>query len=85
LSDVGDVWAFGRSVTAVGNAQRALKGKEKAAGRIPRRIEDFPGESRLANRYAAVLKTSISCSQLVSGFHLGQIWATISKSLILHG
>jgi hypothetical protein len=22
--------------------------------------------------------------QLVSGFHLGKIWATISKSLILH-
>jgi hypothetical protein len=38
----------------------------------------FEGPGRLANRYAAVLKNSISCSQLVSGFHLGQIWATNS-------
>ena len=37
---------------------------------------------RLANRYAAVLKYSIFCIQLVSGFHLGQIWATILRSVI---
>jgi len=34
--------------------------------------------------YAAILKLSICCIQLVNGFHLGQIWATISKSLILN-
>jgi hypothetical protein len=33
--------------------------------------------------YAALWKFSIWRIQLVSGFHLGQIWATISKSLIL--
>ena len=39
----------------------------------------------IANRsQAAFLKCSICPSQLVSGFHLGQIWATISKSLILN-
>jgi hypothetical protein len=54
--------------------------------RFTRKIEVGREASfRLANRYAAVLKDSISCSQLVSGFHLGKIWATISKSLILNG
>jgi hypothetical protein len=33
--------------------------------------------------YAAFWKLWISRIQLVSGFHLGQIWATISKLLIL--
>jgi hypothetical protein len=36
----------------------------------------------LANGYSAVLKTSNSCSQLVSGFHLGKIRSPTSKSLI---
>jgi hypothetical protein len=35
--------------------------------------------------YAAFWKLWISRIQLVSGFHLGQIWATISKSLIPNG
>jgi hypothetical protein len=35
--------------------------------------------------HAAVWKSSIWRIQLVSGFHLGQIWATIYKSLILNG
>ena len=35
--------------------------------------------------YAALWKSSICRIQLVSGFHLGKIWATISKSLILNG
>ena len=35
--------------------------------------------------YAALWKSSIWRIQLVSGFHLGQIWATISKSLIPNG
>jgi len=34
--------------------------------------------------YAAFWKFSIWRIQLVSGFHLGKIWATISKSLILN-
>ena len=34
--------------------------------------------------YATLWKSSIWCIQLVSGFHLGKIWATISKSLILN-
>ena len=34
--------------------------------------------------YAALWKSSIWRIQLVSGFHLGQIWSTISKSLILN-
>jgi hypothetical protein len=34
--------------------------------------------------YAALWKSSIWRIQLVSGFHLGKIWATISKSLILN-
>jgi len=34
--------------------------------------------------YAALWKSSIWRIQLVSGFHLGQIWATIFKSLILN-
>jgi len=33
--------------------------------------------------YAARWKSSIWRIQLVSGFHLGKIWATISKSLIV--
>jgi hypothetical protein len=35
--------------------------------------------------YAALWKSSIWRIQLVSGFHLGKIWATISKLLILNG
>jgi hypothetical protein len=35
--------------------------------------------------YAAFWKFSIWRIQLVSGFHLGKIWATISKPLILNG
>jgi hypothetical protein len=34
--------------------------------------------------YAALWKSWIWRIQLVSGFHLGQIWATNSKSLILN-
>jgi hypothetical protein len=34
-------------------------------------------------RYAALWKSSIWRTQLVSGFHLGKIWATNSKLLIL--
>jgi hypothetical protein len=34
--------------------------------------------------YAALWKSSIFRVQLVSGFHLGKIWATIYKSLILN-
>jgi hypothetical protein len=34
--------------------------------------------------YAALWKSSIWRIQLVSGFHLGKIWATNSKSLILN-
>ena len=43
---------------------------------------EFPFSKR---PYAALWKSSIWRIQLVSGFHLGQIWATISKSLILNG
>jgi hypothetical protein len=39
---------------------------------------------RLEPPYAAVWKSPIWRIQPVSGFHLGQIWATISKSLILN-
>ena len=39
---------------------------------------------RFETAYAALWKSSIWRIQLVSGFHLGQIWATISKSLILN-
>jgi hypothetical protein len=35
--------------------------------------------------HAAVWKSSICRIQLVSGFHLGKIWSTISKALILKG
>jgi hypothetical protein len=42
-----------------------------------RKIDDVrEADFRLANRYAAVLKNSLSCSQLVSSFHLGRMWAT---------
>jgi hypothetical protein len=34
--------------------------------------------------YAALWKSSICRIQLVRGFHLGKIWATNSKSLILN-
>ena len=34
--------------------------------------------------YAAVEKPSASLSQSATRFHLGKIWATISKSLILN-
>jgi hypothetical protein len=37
-----------------------------------------------ARTYAAIEKRSASLSQSASRFHLGKIWATISKSLILY-
>ena len=50
-----------------------------------RTIEDSrEADFRLATPYAALWKSSIWRIQLVSGFHLGKIWATISKSLILN-
>ena len=50
------------------------------------RCEDVrEADYRLAKPpYAALWKSSIWRIQLVSGFHLGQIWSTISKSLILN-
>jgi hypothetical protein len=49
-----------------------------------RKIEDArEADFRLAKPlYAALWKSSIWRIQVVSGFHLGKIWATISKSLI---
>ena len=54
--------------------------------------EGFTRKSKMLKRrfpiskppYAALWKSSICRIQLVSGFHLGQIWTTISKSLILN-
>ena len=43
----------------------------------------YGGEDRIRT-YAAVEKRSASLSQSAIRFHLGQIWATISKSLILN-
>ena len=61
--------------------------------RSGRNVKDLRGKSKCPRGgfpfskppYAALWKSSIWRIQLVSGFHLGQIWATISKSLILNG
>jgi hypothetical protein len=52
--------------------------------RFARKSEDPKGEFPFSKPpYAALWKSSIWRIQLVSGFHLGKIWATISKLLIL--
>jgi hypothetical protein len=62
-----------------------LIGEVKETERFRRKIEDVREADFPFSKppYAALWKSSIWRIQLVSGFHLGQIWATISKSLIL--
>src|SRR5687768_7175255 len=59
---------------------RLIEAVEETEG-FARKIED--AERRIPfskTPYAAIWKSSICRIQLVSGFHLGQIWATILRS-----
>ena len=75
----GEIWRSGRWL--------AVRKPSIRARLPPKRTPNSDGcRSQIQSHqaYATLWKSSIWRIQLVSGFHLGKIWATNSKSLILN-